>query len=352
MEEDITSATGKRCLKHEDYTVGWVCALSEELAAASAMLDELHEDLPRRQPDNNAYVLGNIGVHNVVIACLPQGESGTNSAATVATQMLSTFRSIKFGVIVGIGGGVPSDINDIRLGDVVVSTPTNAFGGVVQYDRGKIREDGLFERTGSLNSPPSAVRTALSKMKAIHVMNGSKIPEYLSEVERKHPNMSLLYTRHDGLDDILFKAEYNHVNNNDNCSSCDAAQRVIRPHRDRPTIHYGLIASGNQVMRDAVARDKNSKGFGGVLCFEMEAAGLMNTFPCIVIRGISDYADSHKNKQWQKYAATVAAASAKELLGYISKQEVADTPAVPGKSAQQAFPFLLFIIILTSTFEL
>jgi nucleoside phosphorylase len=52
----------------------------------------------------------------------------------------------------------------------------------------------------------------------------------------------------------------------------------------------------------------------------MEAAGLMNFFNCIVIRGICDYADAHKHKRWQQYAAAVAAAYAKKLLCIISPQ--------------------------------
>jgi nucleoside phosphorylase len=90
-------------------------------------------------------------------------------------------------------------------------------------------------------------------------------------------------------------------------------------------VHYGTIASGNQVMRDGVTRDKISSGLGGVLCFEMEAAGLMNNFPCLVIRGICDYADSHKNKRWQAYAAATAAACAKEVLSVIPAAEVLAT---------------------------
>jgi nucleoside phosphorylase len=91
---------------------------------------------------------------------------------------------------------------------------------------------------------------------------------------------------------------------------------VRRQPRDNAEIvvHYGTIASGNQVMRNGIERDRVSRDLGGVLCFEMEAAGLMNTFPCLIIRGICDYADSHKNKQWQSYAAVAAAACAKELL--------------------------------------
>src|SRR5689334_15530237 len=82
-------------------------------------------------------------------------------------------------------------------------------------------------------------------------------------------------------------------------------------------VHYGTIASGNQVVRDGVKRDNLSSKLGGVLCFEMEAAGLMNNVPCLVIRGICDYADSHKNKMWQPYAAATAATYAKELLSII-----------------------------------
>lgn len=48
----------------------------------------------------------------------------------------------------------------------------------------------------------------------------------------------------------------------------------------------------------------------------------MNSFPCLVIRGICDYTDSHKNKQWQAYAAGTAAAYAKELLSVIPAAEV------------------------------
>jgi nucleoside phosphorylase len=99
----------------------------------------------------------------------------------------------------------------------------------------------------------------------------------------------------------------------------------LRPERteeeDNPTIHYGLIASANQLMKDATVRDK-LVAEKDVLCFEMEAAGLMNQFPCLVIRGICDYSDSHKNKEWQGYAAMAAAAYAKDLLCRVPPNKV------------------------------
>ena len=112
-------------LPHERYTVGWICALSVELAAAQEMLDEEHEDIEHQADDydQNLYALGSIAGHNVVVVCLPAGRIGNNPAAVVATQMKATFKGIRFGLMVGIGGGVPSAEVDIRLGDVVVSQP-------------------------------------------------------------------------------------------------------------------------------------------------------------------------------------------------------------------------------------
>jgi nucleoside phosphorylase len=97
---------------HHDYTVRWICALLKtELVTASAMLDERHPILPAADPhDANSYLIGNIGKignHNVVIACLPAEITGKVSAATVATDMVRSFPSIRFGLMVGIGGGVP-----------------------------------------------------------------------------------------------------------------------------------------------------------------------------------------------------------------------------------------------------
>jgi nucleoside phosphorylase len=100
-------------LSHNDYTVGWICALPLERAAATAMLDEEHPKLSQLPTDNNVYTLGAISGHNVVISCLPSGVYGTASATAVAMQMRSTFPAIQFGLMVGIGGGAPSQHADI-----------------------------------------------------------------------------------------------------------------------------------------------------------------------------------------------------------------------------------------------
>jgi nucleoside phosphorylase len=138
-------------MKHEDYKVGWICALPVEMAVAMGMLDERHDSLPQNSRDHNSYTPGRIGPHNVAIASLPASVMGVTSATRVATQMLWTFTRLRFGLMVGIGGGVPSEESDIRLGNVVVSKPTGTSGGVIQYDFGKMVQKGGFERTWSLN---------------------------------------------------------------------------------------------------------------------------------------------------------------------------------------------------------
>jgi nucleoside phosphorylase len=313
-------------LLHGDYTVGWICALPSEMAAARAMLDEHHNPLQQNSRDHNTYTLGRIGRHNVVLACLPTGVIGTLSAARVANQMLQTFEGIRFGLIVGIGGGVPSEENDIRLGDVVVSKPTGQSGGVIQYNFGKTVQEGRFERTGSLNRPPDVLLTALANLQSKHIMEGHKLTKSLSEMLRRYPRMAPQFARPDKQHDLLYDAEYDHIIEHATCSQCGTSRLMDREPRplEDPFIHYGLIASGDQVMRHGATRERLRKELN-VLCFEMDAAGLMDDFPCLVVRGICDYADSHKNKLWQGYAAATAAAYAKELLSVIAGNLVVST---------------------------
>jgi len=325
----VSNIVDSSTMKHEDYTVGWICALPKEMAAAMAMLDEIHTPLEQDLNDTNNYILGCIGVHNVAVACLPEGVIGTISAARVASQMHWTFKQMRFGLMVGIGGGVPSQAHDIRLGDIVVSKPTGTSGGVIQYDFGKTMEGGQFKRIGQLNKPPEVLLTALSSLKARHMLNDPELSKYLSEMVAKYPKMRAQLARQGTKDDQLYLANYEHQGGSGTCSKCDASKLVHREPRDSdiPIIHYGLIASGNQVMKHAITRDLVGEELD-VLCFEMEAAGLMDHFPCLVIRGICDYSDSHKNKGWQEYAAATAAAYAKELLCVIPGNQIIGTRPV------------------------
>jgi nucleoside phosphorylase len=302
----------RRRLRLEDYTLGWVCALPVELAAAEKMLDEEHEDLLQDAYETNIYTLGRIADHNVIISCLPAGQIGTNSAAAYAVHMMAKFKSIRFGLMVGVGGGVPTAENDIRLGDVVISQPPEGHGGVIQYDFGKSTASG-FVRTGYLNAPPKILLNALARLRANYMSGKSNFLRHMRVFDDLKQ-----FSQNEAGPDILFDADYHHYGRF-SCDTCDSDRIVRRKPRisDESVLHYGTIASGNHVIKNSGVRDQLSSELGGVLCFEMEAAGLMNDFSCLVIRGICDYCDSHKNKDWQPYAAATAAACAKEILSVI-----------------------------------
>ncbi|KAJ5782529.1 hypothetical protein N7457_004303 [Penicillium paradoxum] len=313
-----------------NYTVGWICAITPEYVAAQAFLDEEHEGPEYLPPHNkNDYTLGRIGRHNVVLSVLPLGSYGTASAGRVAEDMLHSFPNVRVGLMVGIGGGAPSLNHDIRLGDLVVSIPSNGRGGVIQYDFGKTIQGRCFQPTGFLDQPPAVLRAAVNGLRAQYESEGHRLENAVNAVLEKKPRLRRKYMRPDQESDRLYRSHIVHppesvsicaLDCSDDCNSL--VLRNPRPKdEDNPAIHYGLIASANQLMKDAVIRDKLATE-NDVLCFEMEAAGLMNHFPCLIIRGICDYSDSHKNKEWQGYAAMVAAAYAKDLLCRIIPQQV------------------------------
>jgi nucleoside phosphorylase len=330
----------------ELYTVGWIAALAKELAAALAMLDERHgkpDDFEKPSSDKNSYHWGRIGDHNIVIASLAAGVYGTTSAATTATHMLSSFPNIKVGVMVGIGAGIarPKQKRDIRLGDIAVSLPQGQSGGVLQYDLGKSlvsvdqgRTTHTFKRVGSLNSPPEALLKALTTLRAHVRLEGSRVSAFIEDMLERYPQMAENEPDEPGYvyqgqeNDNLFEASYVHTSDT-GCADCDPARTVPRLARRNPSVprvHYGVIASGNKLVKDAFERDLILKESGeDCICLEMEAAGLMESFPCLVIRGICDYADSHKNDEWQEYAAATAAAYAKEFLGFVDNQDLDKT---------------------------
>lgn len=311
-----------------EYTVAWICALRCESVAAQEFLDAEHHPASYiARHDNNYYTLGNIGHHNVAIAVLPDGEYGTSSAATVARDMLHTFPNIKIGLLVGIGGGAPTAKNDIRLGDAVVSTTQGESGAVFQYDFGKIIQSQVFQHTKHLDKPPLFMRTAVTGCRTEHERKGHSIRRSIEDIIARNDRLRT-YSKPAPETDVLYRSDFVHTAGAGPCITyCGRAQdKVIqREQRDHkrhcPFIHYGLIASGDQLMKDARVRDRLASE-KGVLCFEMEAAGLMNHFPCLVVRGVCDYSDTHKNDEWHRYAAMTAAAYAADILRRIPKTKV------------------------------
>ncbi|QKX64098.1 uncharacterized protein TRUGW13939_11271 [Talaromyces rugulosus] len=311
-------ASKRTRLSADAFTVGLIYVKPLEMQAISVMLDECYEPVPLHIQDDNEYTLGKIGSHNVVVVGSPRGAQGKVAIADAVSRIRLTFVNIRVGLLVGIGGGVPHlPKHDVRLGDVVVGAP-EVGPVVVQYDRGKQLSDGIVEITGTLRKPPAVLLRVVDKVDDKYSRIGEGEEDFFTTHLQRFANFRRLKDRYKcpSVPDRLFRADYNHELGTQ-CSSHDQCYVVKRPDRHPPgeiRIHYSTILSGDLVMKSAEKRDEISAKHGNALCFEMEAAGLMDAFPCLVIRGICDYADSHKSKEWQKYAAATAAAYAREIL--------------------------------------
>lgn len=297
-------AEATRKWAHGDYTIGWICALPKtELKAALAMLDERHPYLPAADArDTNAYVLGRIGDHNVVVACLPAETTGKVSATAVAKDMVRSFSGVRLGVMVGVGGGAPyypvkessggedddsesegfeddaEETRDIRLGDVVIGVHSKDSEAVLQYDFGRsVQERGFIRAGGKLNKPPSIVLAAVSILQAELGFEGHKITEQLSNIVSQNLPKFAEFQFPVLAKDRLFKSEVVHVDEKRSCKACCGLGNVNLVKRKArtdtsPRLHYGTIGSADQVVKDALLRDKWAQN-ENVKCFEVEAAG-------------------------------------------------------------------------------
>lgn len=295
--------------KSEDYYIACLTVIPEEFAAFREMYDKRHNRPLGIDPrDPNQYDFGRIEHHNVVLCCASR--PGPDNVAATAADLLRSFEGIKYALLVGIGGGIPSRSRDVRLGDIVVATPGYLSSGITYHDQGKQLSDRFIHLNFPV-PPPRALQAAVSRMRAKELNNSSTISNIISSVVGKLPS----FNRPDNLSDRLFQADYEHAGEGSDCDECDKDRVVQRSARDNiaPRIHHGVIASGSLLVRSAAKRD-SLRDLYNACCIDMEAAGIMGTLPSLVIRGISDYADSHKNDHWQKYAAVAAAAYAKELL--------------------------------------
>ncbi|KAK6504341.1 hypothetical protein TWF506_002544 [Arthrobotrys conoides] len=301
-------------LSRKDYTIGWLCSLSDsELIAARSMLDVRHKKCELLSDDENLYIYGSISGHNIVIACMPPGIPRTSSTMKLVQPLSRNFPNMRIHLFIGIGSGIPrkSDSedskDDIHLGDVVIGWNKRAgIPSIVQCDfqRLEIGEDGFI---GSLDKPDRRLLNALTTLEENHSNGRTEFAEHVKRSRYSHPGLEK---------DNLFESTYIHTAGGSACSTCDPYRLIDRPKRNTKDLvfHQGTILSGNSVIKRSDTRDQLSRRFHDALCVETEAFGVMEDKIYLVIRGISDYADSHKNRVWQPYAATAAAALARELL--------------------------------------
>lgn len=190
--------------------------LFTEYVAAQAFLDEKH-DGPAYLPSHNEndYTLGRLWKHKVVISILPMGEYGTSSAARVAEDMMHRFSNIRIGLMVGIGGGAPSQKHDIRLGDIVVSSPRDGKGGFFQYDFDKTIQCQSFQSTGFLIQPPTLLRAAVSGLETLYEQDGHQLNDAVDKILEKKPRLRKKYQRPGLACDRLYRSQIIHSTDND-----------------------------------------------------------------------------------------------------------------------------------------
>ncbi|KAF3805619.1 hypothetical protein GCG54_00005658 [Colletotrichum gloeosporioides] len=333
MSSGGTKRKAVKLMRH-DYNVAWICPVSNvELSPARLLLDTKHQtpDYDSNY-DDNVYKFGSMGKHNVVLASLPLAMTGNVNAARLTSSVFRTFPNIKIALLVGIGGGVPlsqpqSDpLKDIHLGDVVVGWSTDKSRlSTINYEAGRTHVGGEFEILDHSNRPQWGSLSAISALQNDHELHETEFDVYLDKLRSSDENRKKF--SHPGLEhDRLFKADFKHTGDYGNCTRCQQSTTglVSRPartseHAREFVFHFGRIATGGSVIQDGQRRDEISRLCGGILCIEMEVAGVDANSPCLVIRGISDYADSHKNDVWKSYAAGNAAVFARHLLELIPR---------------------------------
>lgn len=322
-----TTATSSMVFKApptpKEFMIGWICVLKEEYRAAVSILDERYNtaNLVRGEGDKNQYVLGRVRSHNVIINFPPTGLNGPVHAFGVARDMKSTFPRIRFALLVGIAGGVPSRKEDIRLGDVVLGQR------VVPYRTGKETQNG-FKRTGRIRTPPPELLTAVRYLDDRIDMDGLDLSVSIEKIRTKAARGGAAFIRPVG--DRLYELGFAHKDFGCDCLELESQHPENVVHRqgrkdDLVRLFHGEIGADAAVMKNSRQRDAIAKR-EDILCYEMESWAVMNLIPCLPIRGISDYADEHKNDAWHLYASLAAATCAREFLLALPPSVVSQFP--------------------------
>ncbi|KAH0565985.1 hypothetical protein GP486_000612 [Trichoglossum hirsutum] len=301
-------------LDFEHYTVAWIAPLEIEAQAAWYMLDHEHRgSFSVSRGDDYVYTAGDINGHNVIIATFPAGHAyGVGSAAALASQVKRSFPNLWFGLLVGVAAGLPnlSSIppRDIRLGDVLVGVGEGESAGLISYGLGKETSDG-FEllQSGIQARTETVVRSAIGSIKSLSPMHGNSFLQHFEGIRNK-PHSNGTFADPGQESDQLYQTF-----SEEGIPKTKLVERALRSPSERTKVWYGSIGSGDKLMKNAQKRDDLRDKFN-LIGLEMEAAGAMNVIPVSVIRGVCDYGDAQKNKEWQPYAAAMAAAYAKELL--------------------------------------
>ncbi|KAJ8609003.1 hypothetical protein MRB53_039362 [Persea americana] len=323
-----SEAEKKRYSAHA-YTVAWICALPvPEWQASRHMFDEEHQEPKLHSSHQHQYVFGKINGHAVVMGCCPVETIGNEPSAALMSEMISMFKNLQFAVLVGVAGGVWTPEQDIRLGDIVVSKPSRDPPHEVSCNTnfGKKNSDGRPKLMGHINRPGPTLLSGLGKLQSARPVD-SYFENYLSTYSTYNAGYddSQPFERPDS-EDVLYTSVFK--------NNVKAAEQIVKRasrNHTRSMIHYGLIASGNLVMKDASERDEIIKQLGDdVMAFEMEDCwnhepkAVLSCHPCspnrisllVVFRSVQNPANVHEDKSKRK---------AELLMKRISQYDAATT---------------------------
>ncbi|KAJ3454422.1 hypothetical protein MRS44_018316 [Fusarium solani] len=363
-----------RPTRRDNFEVAIICALPLEYDAVSYIFDEFWDEdgdqYGRAAGDPNSYTTGRVGNYNVVLALLPH--MGKANAASAAASMRSSYGGLRLALLTGVCGAMPrSRESEVLLGDVVISKT------VIQYDFGRQYPDKFIRKNtveDNLGRPNKDVRNLLATFETDRGLDWleQRTAHLLQQLQAK-----IAQTRRRGkydypgtAKDKLFESAYRHKHHvspscicrdcfsdsdpvcdealNSSCANlgCDDTHLIVRERlqakqqsehdgsdtAQQPAVHVGAVASGDTVLKSAADRERQSRE-AGVIAFEMEGAGVWDEVPCIVVKGVCDYADSHKHKGWQNFAAATAASASKAILErYIRTDKAQDGAARPSRS--------------------
>ncbi|UPK90160.1 hypothetical protein LCI18_001095 [Fusarium solani-melongenae] len=361
--------------RRDEFEVAIICALPLEYDAVSYTFDEFWDqdgDPYGRAPnDPNTYTTGRIGNFNVVLALLSR--MGKTNAASTAASIAMSFSGLRLALLVGV----------ILLGDVVISSRVIEYDFGRQYPDKFVRKDTLEGSHGQLNKDIRSLLVTLQTDRGLNRLEQRTI-SFLQKIQA-----DVFKTKHRGKydcpgmsEDTLFETTHRHKHHGSPCCACRSCfsdsdpvceeainsscaelgcsngpvvtrERLLDKQRaeqdseaaaQHPTVHIGLVASGDRVMKSAAERDRLSKE-DGVIAFDMEGAGVWDELPCIIVKGVCDYADSHKNKKWQPFAAATAASAAKALLSCYIKTDKPGRKEIERRCSERILSTLWFRMI-------
>ncbi|KAF5597253.1 hypothetical protein FPCIR_3680 [Fusarium pseudocircinatum] len=284
--------------REDHIEVAVVCALTREYDAMPRLGPFEEEEVEEITKDYGAYRYGRVDSLHLVVAS--PSKKGRAAMTVMAAFFRSRFRNLKLVILTGICGGIPSAVtgHDLLFGDVVIDSRRLDAGG--QVTGIKIEQDSGGCSTTWARGLRSAVETddCLGYFKA-------RIMDFLEQLQQVAPAKKLPCDELGCSNDHLVQRDsVDYKRKLEDDGRADEAQT--------PNVILGPVMSTDDVLRDPEKRD--NLGTKGTVAIEMEADAVCEVFPCIVIKGVSDYADSHKNDAYQDYASATAASATMVML--------------------------------------